>query len=146
VVMVTAPALPAHLPMSAARKVADLKKSSLVLVERDGRLVGVVDDVALLQAPDEARLEDAMKRLEVCLTPATPLARAREQLARSGATALPVAAGAFLLGVVTRAAVERAWRERQRLDVAQARPAAGRGRRADVPGADVDLGPRRHAA
>ncbi|HXJ22680.1 MAG TPA: CBS domain-containing protein [Polyangia bacterium] len=122
--VLAAPALPAHLPMSAARKVAALKKASLLLAERDGRLVGVVDERALMSAADDSAVGDVMKRLDHCLTPAMPIVRARELLLRTGADALPVVAGAFLLGVVTRAAIERAVREPPRRDPQPARRVA----------------------
>jgi CBS domain-containing protein len=127
--VLAAPTLPAHLPMAAARKVAALKKASLLLAERDGILVGVVDERALMSAADDSEVGDVMKRLDHCLTPTTPIARARELLLRTGADALPVAAGAFLLGVVTRAAIERAVREPPRSDLEPARRVAPRRRR-----------------
>lgn len=139
-----APVLPAHLPMSAGRKVAELKAATLLLVERDGRLVGVVDQNALLAAADDARLGDAMKGLDVCLTPATPLARARELFARAGAAALPVAAGAFLLGVVQRSAVERALRHREWRNPDASPAASRRARGTDQP--VVEMAHRRNAA
>ncbi len=137
-----APVLPAHLTMAAGRKVAELKRAPLLLVERAGRLVGVVDRNALRAAPGDDRLGDAMKRLDVCLTPLTALARARELFIRTGAAALPVAAGALLLGVVSRAAVGRAARSLERLEVA--RP----GSRLAPPAAPASGKPahRRHAA
>jgi CBS domain-containing protein len=118
--IVAAPVVPAHLTMAAARKIAELKGSALLLVEREDTLAGVLDDRALLSAPDDLQVETVMTRLDRCLTPTTPIARARELLLRTGAGGLPVAAGAFLLGVVTRAAIERAVREPARI---QSRPA-----------------------
>jgi CBS domain-containing protein len=118
--VVAAPVVPAHVTMAAARKISELKGAALLLVERDGTLAGILDERALLSSPDELRVEMAMKRLDHSLTPLTPLTRAREMLLRTGADALPVAAGAFLLGVVTRTAIERAVREPART---QPRPA-----------------------
>ncbi len=109
-----APAIPSHLTMAAARKVADLKRSTVLLVERDGRLAGVIDQHGLLASADDLRAGDAMRPLESCLAANTPLASARELFVRTGSAALPVAAGAFLLGVVTRAAVDRALRDLER--------------------------------
>jgi CBS domain-containing protein len=111
------PAVPAHLPMSAARKIAELKSAPLLLAERDGVLVGVVDERGLMSAADDAQVGDVVKLLDHCLTPTTPIVRARELLLRTGADALPVAAGALLLGVVTRTAIERAVRESARADL-----------------------------
>ena len=49
-----APAIPAHLSMAAARKIAELKRAMLLFVERNGQLVGLLDDRSLLQAADDA--------------------------------------------------------------------------------------------
>jgi len=114
--LMSVPAVPAHLPMSAARKVAELKGASLLLVERDGMLLGVIDQRALLAAADDLEVAAAMKRLDLCVTPSTTIDRARDLLRRTGADGLPVAAGTFLLGVVTRAAIERASRDGARAD------------------------------
>jgi len=109
--LISVPAVPAHLPMAAARKIAALKRAPLLLAERDGVLIGVVDERALLAAADDLEVGQAAKRLDLAVTPSTPVSRARQLLLHSGADALPVSAGAFLLGVVTRAALERAVRE-----------------------------------
>ncbi|HVV17046.1 MAG TPA: CBS domain-containing protein [Polyangia bacterium] len=127
-----APVIPAHLTMAAARKVAELKRSLVLLVERDGVLAGVVDQQKLLASPDDVRAGQAMRPLETCLAATTPLARARELFVRTGSAALPVAAGAFLLGVVTRASLDRALRELERLDLEAGRAAAERGHRDSV--------------
>lgn len=109
--LLAVPAVPASLTMRAARKIAELKRSVLLLVEQDGALVGVLDEKTLLAAADDVEVGAAMKRLELCLTPATAVDAAHDLFLRTGAGALPVAAGAFLLGCVTRASVERAMRE-----------------------------------
>ena len=49
--------------------------------------------------------------LALSLHPTTSALRARELFLGSGAAALPVVAGAFLLGMVSRADVERALRD-----------------------------------
>src|SRR5689334_18432785 len=38
------PVVAAHLPMSAARKIAALKRIGLLLIERDDQIVGIVDE------------------------------------------------------------------------------------------------------
>ena len=139
-----APVLPAHLSMSAGRKVVELKGTTLLLVERDGRLVGVVDQNALLAAADDTRLGDAMKQLDGCLPATAPLGRARELFARTGAAALPVAAGAFLLGVIQRSAVERALRRPEGQELGAGAAPARRGRSANQP--VMKVAPRRNAA
>jgi CBS domain-containing protein len=107
------PIIPAHLSMAAARKIAELKRATVLFVERDGRLMGTLDEHDLLEAPDDAAVADCLRSIELCLGPTTTAERARELFARSRTTALPVAAGAFLLGAVCRADVERALRSRR---------------------------------
>jgi CBS domain-containing protein len=107
------PIIPAHLSMAAARKVAELKRATVLFVERDGRLMGTLDEHALVEAADDAEVTDCLRSIELCLGPSTTAARARELFDRSRTTALPVAAGAFLLGAVSRADVERALRARR---------------------------------
>ncbi len=108
------PIIPAHLPMGGARKIAALKQAALLFVARGAQLVGILDDRALSAAPDDARAEVWMSPVAGCLSAATPLVRARELFVLAGASTLPVAAGAFLIGTVARADVERALRERRR--------------------------------
>jgi CBS domain-containing protein len=107
------PIIPAHLSMAAARKVAELKRATVLFVERDGRLMGTLDQHALIEAPDDAQVTDCLRSIELCLGPTTTAERAQELFDRSRTTALPVAAGAFLLGAVSRADVERALRARR---------------------------------
>jgi CBS domain-containing protein len=100
--------IPARLSMAAARKIARLKRVSLLFVEQGERLVGLVDARALARAPDDAGVAASMTPIRVCLHPAMSAARALDVLIRLGASALPVTVGAFLIGAVTRADVERA--------------------------------------
>ena len=107
------PVIPAHLSMAAARKIAELKRAAALFVERDGQLMGSLDQHALLEAPDDANVAACLRTIELCLRPTTSAERALELFARSRTTALPVAAGAFLLGAISRADVERALRSRR---------------------------------
>jgi hypothetical protein len=107
------PVIPAHLPMGGARKIAALKKTSLLFVARGAQLVGILDARALDAASDTARAEVCMSVVDGCLSAATSLVRARELFVRAGAATLPVAAGGFLSGAVARADVERALRARR---------------------------------
>jgi CBS domain-containing protein len=107
------PIIPAHLSMAAARKIAELKRATVLFVERGGRLMGTLDEHALVEAPDEADVADCLRSIELCLGPTTTVERAQELFVRSRTTALPVAAGVFLLGAVSRADVERALRSRR---------------------------------
>lgn len=136
-----APVIPAKVTMAAARKIADLKGSPILLVERDGILAGVLDPAALMTSPDDRSAGDAMCRLDFSLTPTTPLPRARELFVRTGSAALPVAAGAFLLGVLTRSALERGLRQ---LECPPLDAGSRRQPRLDAPGRS-DVG-RRNAA
>ena len=102
------PVIPAHLTMGAARKVAQLKQVSLLLVERDDQIVGTIDERALAADHDLTAVAAAMRPLAQWLRPATPASEAREQFIRARAAILPVIAGGFILGAVTRSDVERA--------------------------------------
>jgi CBS domain-containing protein len=102
------PAIPAHLSMAAARKVAQLKQVSLLLVERDDHIVGTIDEGALAAANDLTAVAAAMRPLATCLRPATPVGEARELFVRARAAILPVVVGGFILGAVARSDVERA--------------------------------------
>jgi len=107
------PIIPAHLSMAAARKIAELKRATVLLVEREGRLMGTLDEHALVEASDDADVADCLRAIDLCLGPTTTAERAQELFIRSRTSALPVAAGAFLLGAVSRADVERALRNRR---------------------------------
>jgi CBS domain-containing protein len=107
------PVIPSHLSMAAARKIAELKRAAVLLVERDGQLMGTLDEHALIEAPDDAEVAGWLRTIELCLRPTTTAERAQELFVRSRTTALPVAAGAFLLGAISRADVERALRSRR---------------------------------
>jgi CBS domain-containing protein len=102
------PVIPAHLSMAAARKVALLKQVSLLLVERDDHVVGTIDERALAADHDQTAVAAAMRPFATCLRPGTPVTEARELFIRARAGILPVVAGGFILGAVTRSDVERA--------------------------------------
>ena len=107
------PALPAHLSMTAARKVAALKRAAALSVEIGGCLLGLVDERALAEAAGDAEIGAVARPIDLALSlhPTTSALRARELFLLSRAAELPVVAGAFLLGVVSRADVERALRD-----------------------------------
>lgn len=104
------PAVPAHLTVAAARKVAALKQIAVLLVEQEERIVGTVDEGALADAAGDTPTAAAMKPLGLWLRPAMSAAEARDMFLGAGATILPVIAGGFVLGAVTLADVERAER------------------------------------
>jgi CBS domain-containing protein len=102
------PVVPSHLSMAAARKVALVSQISLLLVERDDHVVGTIDDYALAADHDLTAVAAAMRPLATSLRPSTPVTEARELFIRARAAILPVVAGGFILGAVTRRDVERA--------------------------------------
>ncbi len=104
------PVIAAHLSIAAARKVAALKGIALLLVELDDQIVGIVEEGVLTAADDEMPSAKAMSPLDVCLRPAMGIAQARELFFRARANVLPVVAGGFVLGAVTRGDIERAQR------------------------------------
>jgi CBS domain-containing protein len=104
----TIPAVPEHVTIAAARKVAALKQVADLFVERDGRLVGVLDERMLAGAADDANVADVMASIDSCLHPAMSVGRARELFIQSRASVLPVTFGALLLGAVARRDVEHA--------------------------------------
>ena len=103
-----APVAPSHLPVWAARKIAQLRKAQAVFVEAEGRLFGVVETRVLGRAPDADPLSAHMRPIFFSVQPTTSVARVRELLIRQRVSCLPVAAGAFLVGTISRADVERA--------------------------------------
>jgi CBS domain-containing protein len=105
-------AVPSWLSVAAARKIAVLKAVDHLLVEQDGRLTGIVSGIELDAASDEAPVGALAKALSPSVRPTTPLARARDLMLKNGVGCLPVSAGAWLLGLVTRDAIERALRAR----------------------------------
>lgn len=107
-----APVAPSHLPVWAVRKIAALKKSGVVFLEAEGRLLGVVDAQRLSRAADEEPAARHMRPLFFSVRPTTTLARVRELLVRQKVACLPVAVGVFLVGTISRADVERALSKR----------------------------------
>jgi CBS domain-containing protein len=119
----TIPAIPEHLTMAAARKVAALKRVPVLFVERDDRLVGLLDRAAFARCPDDAGVGAAMKPIGLCLHPAMSIWRARELFNWSRVSVLPVTVGTILLGAILRSEVE----------LALARPRTSTRRRAPRP-------------
>jgi predicted transcriptional regulator len=119
------PIVPSHILMGAARKIACLKSADALIVEEKGSLVGFLDARRLREAPDSRRVDACLEPLHLFLTPTTTVAEARALLVESGASSLPVAAGPFLIGSVSRAAVERSFcRTAAVLPAAERTPAA----------------------
>ena len=86
----TIPAVPEHLSMGAARKVAALKQVGELFVEREGRLVGVLGERALAEAADDGRSRRRW-RPSMCVFIRRCRWRAREKCSCGrGASMLPV--------------------------------------------------------
>ena len=102
------PIVPAHLKMAAARKIARLKGADMLLVEDGGQILGVVDGYTLEGAAENALVSDGMKPMCPCVRPDSGAHRARDLLARHSLPALLVIVDRFVVGAVSRAAVERA--------------------------------------
>ncbi len=102
------PAIPEHLSMAAARKVAALKQVAVLFVEHAGRLLGALDERALAEAADDATVAASMTPIGTCLHPEMPATRARDLFAWMRVSMLPVAVGALLIGAIARGDVERA--------------------------------------
>ena len=107
------PVVPAHLKVAAARKVAALKSVSLLLVEQNECLLGLCDEGALAAAADATPLDEVTKPFDACLRPGMSVGLAREVFLHARAAVLPVIAGGFVLGAITRREVERAIRKRR---------------------------------
>jgi CBS domain-containing protein len=103
------PIVPSHILMGAARKIACLKSVDALIVEDKGSLVGFLDARSLRDAPDHQRVDACVEPLQLFLAPTTTVAEARALLVKSGASSLPVVAGPFLIGSVSREAVERSF-------------------------------------
>ena len=103
-----APVVPIRLSVAYARKIAELKSATLLVVEEDGRLVGVVERRDLDRADDEGSLTGCMRRLALTVAPTATIERARDLLVKHQLSALPVVAGMFVVGSVSRQVVERA--------------------------------------
>jgi CBS domain-containing protein len=107
--MVAAPPIvPSHLAMLAARKVAALKSIGWLLVEAGGRLVGMVDQRMLAASRGDELVSACMTVLHIAVRPTTTLARAYAVLVQHRLPWLPVAAGRFIVGAVSREALEHA--------------------------------------
>jgi CBS domain-containing protein len=108
------PVIAMRLSMAAAREIAALKRTALLLVESDDLLVGVIDERPLATAGNDVGVADVMKPLGVCLHPAMAIARARDVFLAERAPILPVVAGGFVIGAITRGEVEAELRSGRR--------------------------------
>ena len=101
------PVIAAHLSAAAARRVMELRRIGVLLVEDAEHVVGTIDRCALDAADDAARVSTAMKPLALHLQPRMSVAEAREMFVRARTNIVPVIVGGFVLGAVERAVIER---------------------------------------
>lgn len=104
------PVVPSHISMAAARKIAELKSADTLIVEDKGSLMGFLDGDSLRAGKDHQRVAECLKPLRPCVGPNTTIEEARALLVEYGVSSLPVSVGPFLVGNVTRSAVERSLR------------------------------------
>jgi CBS domain-containing protein len=119
------PIIPSHILIGAARKIARLKSADALIVEEQGSLLGFLDARRLREAPDDRRVDACLEPLRLFLAPTTTVCEARARFVESGASSLAVAAGRFLIGSVSRAAVEHSFcRPKSASPAAERMPAA----------------------
>lgn len=94
--------------VSSARRLVLENDVHHMLVLENGTLAGIVcrDDLRL--ADRNARVGDCMSSPVLCITPDTTLQEAVDLMGANDVDCLPVVTGAFLVGIVTRAALETA--------------------------------------
>jgi signal-transduction protein with cAMP-binding, CBS, and nucleotidyltransferase domain len=107
VMTVALPTVPPWITMGAARRVAALKRIGLLLVADGQRMIGFLGPSVLAEAPDGDLVSAWTGRGVASVTPWTRVADARETMLKNRINCLPVLAGAFLIGVVTRDSLER---------------------------------------
>jgi CBS domain-containing protein len=108
VMITSAPAVPPWITVRAARRVAELKASAHLLLEENGRLLGLLRTGDLAAASDDDPVAAWASQAALFVGPNTPVERARQMMLKNATSCLPVVAGAFLVGLVTRDGVERA--------------------------------------
>jgi CBS domain-containing protein len=102
------PSVPSHLTIGAARKIAALRSTEIVVVEVEGNLIGILDLSRIAAAHDAEPITRHLCSLARALSPSATAQRARDWLVGRGMTSAPVVVGLFLVGTVSRAALDRA--------------------------------------
>jgi CBS domain-containing protein len=102
-----APIVPGHLTMGAARKIAALKSVRWLLVEDEGILIGFVDPRTLAVSRDDDLVSARMTTLGLAVSATASAARAHALLCQRRLAWSPVVAGMFVVGAVSRVALER---------------------------------------
>jgi Mg/Co/Ni transporter MgtE len=94
--------LPGWFTVAQARRVAELKRVSHVLVDDRGQVSGAVSATVLGHAPDGDALARWSHRSRAQVTPETSVAAAERLLREQGASCLPVVtAGGLLVGTIS---------------------------------------------
>lgn len=93
--------VPGWFTVTQARRVAELKRVSHVLVEDRGRVSGAVSLNVLAHAPAADTVARWTNRTDAHLDPQHPVSHAERLLRAEGTSCLPVVAGGLLVGTVT---------------------------------------------
>lgn len=94
--------------VSSARRLVLENDVHHMLVLENGTLAGIVCRDDLRFADRNARVGDCMSSPVLCITPDTTLQEAVDLMGANDVDCLPVVTGAFLVGIVTREALETA--------------------------------------
>jgi CBS domain-containing protein len=93
--------------VSSALRLAATKRIHHFLVIEDGNLTGIVCQADLRQARRETLVGECMSSPVLCIGPETTLKEAADIMEQNAVGCLPVVTGAFLVGVITQAKLER---------------------------------------
>jgi signal-transduction protein with cAMP-binding, CBS, and nucleotidyltransferase domain len=91
--------------VASARRLVDVSGNDHLIVIQDGTLAGIVCDDDLRAADRDARVADCMTSPVLCISAETTLQEAVDIMGANDVDCLPVVTGAFLVGMVTRAAL-----------------------------------------
>lgn len=91
--------------VASARRLVDVSGNDHLIVIEDGTLAGIVCDEDLRAADRDACVADCMTSPVLCISAETTLQEAVDIMGANDVDCLPVVTGAFLVGMVTRAAL-----------------------------------------
>ena len=91
--------------VASARHLVDVSGTEHLIVIEDGTLAGIVCDADLRAADRDACVADCMTSPVLCISAETTLQEAVDIMGANDVDCLPVVTGAFLVGMVTRAAL-----------------------------------------
>ena len=93
--------VPGWFTVAQARRVAELKRVSHVLVEDRGQVSGAISALTLAHAPANDTVARWMNRNDAHVSPEASIAAAELLLRTQGISCLPVVTGGLLVGTVT---------------------------------------------